>query len=216
MPDMHSAPQDQLPSSAQLLRSTMIAAAVALVLLVTVVLPAEYGVDPTGVGRVLGLTEMGEIKVSLAKEAAAADSIEAAARNAGTGSTSAPVAAASAATVPAAPSAAQPSAASGKSDVTELVLQPNQGAEIKLEMRKDAQVNFSWSVAGGVVNFDTHADAPGISYHGYEKGSAQRSDDGVLTAAFDGSHGWFFRNRGRETVTVTLRTDGAYQGLKRM
>lgn len=35
------------------------------------VLPAEYGVDPTGVGRLTGLSEMGEIKVQLAKEAAA-------------------------------------------------------------------------------------------------------------------------------------------------
>ncbi|HEU0076657.1 MAG TPA: hypothetical protein VFQ76_03350, partial [Longimicrobiaceae bacterium] len=54
-------PKNELPSSRALLRSTAIAAATAAVLLVTVVLPAEYGVDPTGVGRVLGLTEMGEI-----------------------------------------------------------------------------------------------------------------------------------------------------------
>ena len=33
------------------------------------VLPAEYGIDPTGVGRALGLTQMGEIKVQLAEEA---------------------------------------------------------------------------------------------------------------------------------------------------
>ena len=37
-------------------------------LLVTMVLPAEYGIDPTGVGRVLGLTEMGEIKQQLARK----------------------------------------------------------------------------------------------------------------------------------------------------
>jgi hypothetical protein len=41
-------PRHELPSSRTLLRSTLIAAAVAAVLLVTVVLPAEYGVDPTG------------------------------------------------------------------------------------------------------------------------------------------------------------------------
>lgn len=208
MPDMNSAPQDELPSSAQLLRSTFVAAAVAVVLLVTVVLPAEYGVDPTGIGRVLGLTQMGEIKVSLAKEAAAADSVEAAARLAGEG-TVAPAAVVVAQSEPTEPPAAS-------SHVTELVLRPNEGAEIKLEMRKDARVNYSWSAVGGVVNYDTHADAPGISYHGYGKGTGQGSDDGVLVAAFDGSHGWFFRNRGREIVTVTLRTEGDYQGLKRM
>ncbi|MGI9078303.1 MAG: hypothetical protein ACR2G6_13390 [Gemmatimonadaceae bacterium] len=47
-------------------------------LLVTVVLPAEYGVDPTGIGRLLGLAQMGEIKVALAKEMAADDSVDAA------------------------------------------------------------------------------------------------------------------------------------------
>jgi hypothetical protein len=40
----------ELPSSKQLFRSTMLAAISALVLLVAVVLPAEYGIDPTGVG----------------------------------------------------------------------------------------------------------------------------------------------------------------------
>ena len=58
------------PSTRQLIRSTLIAAVSALVLLLTVVLPSEYGVDPSGIGRVLGLTEMGEIKTRLAREAA--------------------------------------------------------------------------------------------------------------------------------------------------
>ena len=49
----------------------MRAAFVAAVILVTVVLPAEYGIDPTHIGRVLGLTQMGEIKARLAREAAA-------------------------------------------------------------------------------------------------------------------------------------------------
>lgn len=32
----------------------------------------------------------------------------------------------------------------------------------------------------------------------------------------DSAHGWFWRNRGTEVVTVTLRTSGDYQELKRM
>src|SRR5215210_4257140 len=59
----------ELPTSGQLVRSTLIAAGVAAALLVTVVLPAEYGIDPTGAGRALGLTEMGEIKTQLHEEA---------------------------------------------------------------------------------------------------------------------------------------------------
>src|SRR5687767_13907232 len=55
----------ELPTSGQLVRSTLIAATVAAALLVTVVLPAEYGIDPTGAGQVLGLTQTGELKSQL-------------------------------------------------------------------------------------------------------------------------------------------------------
>ena len=65
-------PKDtDVPSSAKLIKSTILAAVTAGILLVTVVMPAEYGIDPTGAGKVLGLTRMGEIKTSLAKEAEA-------------------------------------------------------------------------------------------------------------------------------------------------
>ena len=60
---------NELPTSAQLVRSTLLALVGAAVLLLTVVLPAEYGIDPTGVGDVLGLKRRGEIKTQLAEEA---------------------------------------------------------------------------------------------------------------------------------------------------
>ena len=62
----------ELPSSRQLLRSTAIALVAAGALLTTTVLPAEYGIDPTGIGGALGLTQMGQIKTSRSAEAAAA------------------------------------------------------------------------------------------------------------------------------------------------
>ena len=65
-------PEDKdVPSTSKLVKSTFLAAIAAGVLLVTVVMPAEYGVDPTGFGETIGLKRMGEIKVSLAEEAAA-------------------------------------------------------------------------------------------------------------------------------------------------
>jgi len=68
----------ELPSTGKLLKSTGIAVAIASALLVTVVLPAEYGLDPTRIGSLLGLTEMGRIKMQLAAEAEAEDAVEAA------------------------------------------------------------------------------------------------------------------------------------------
>lgn len=214
MPDISNSVPTDLPSTRTLVRSTVLALTIAGVLLATVVLPAEHGVDPTGVGGVLGLTRMGKIKASLAEDV----------RRAETGvdegqSPSLPELSSGAA--PAAPSAAPeiPAAEAvpaSRSDTTTITLQPNQGREVKLSMREGARVTFSWSTDHGVVNYDQHADSkqPPRDYHGYRKGSAVGSDRGELVAAFDGWHGWFFRNRGAEPVTVTLRSDGDYLDIK--
>lgn len=57
------------PSLAHFARSIAITLLAAGVIVVTIVMPAEYGVDPTGVGQVLGLKQMGEIKQALELEA---------------------------------------------------------------------------------------------------------------------------------------------------
>ncbi len=213
--------RSDLPTTGQLLKSTGIAAAVASVLLVTVVLPSEYGFDPTRIGSVFGLTEMGRIKVQLAAEAEADAAADAAAES---GLSEAPplevATPAAGGTAPAAPAAAPAPAAPTagvemRNDETVITLAPDQGAEIKLVMTEGAKARFTWLSSGGKINFDTHADRPGLSYHGYGKGSAQQQS-GELTAAFTGSHGWFWRNRTGEPVTITLRTQGAYAEIKRM
>lgn len=201
-------PGAEPPSTARLFRSTAIAAVVAAAILVTIVLPAEYGVDPTGIGRVLGLKEMGEIKMRLAKEEAAHNAEQAAADSTAV----AQQVAANAAPTPV-PTAGQ---ASAKSEVAELLLQPGQGKEIKLVMNRDARVTYSWSVNRGIVNYDTHADSPTIKYHSYAKGTEVKADSGSIVAAFDGHHGWFWRNRSSDAITITLRVAGDYQELKHM
>jgi hypothetical protein len=198
---------DDLPTSRQLVRATAISAAVAGALLITVVLPAEYAIDPTGIGGALGFTEMGEIKAQLAQEAAADRAATASAADA-----AAPAAAAAVA----AETEVAGAGADARSDVTELTLTPGQGAEIKATMAEGTTLTYDWSVSGGAVNYDTHADAPGIDYHGYDKGTNSAGERGKLVAPFDGKHGWFWRNRGDGPVTVTLRTQGAYTEIKRV
>lgn len=223
MPDISNAvPTSELPSTKKLIRSTIIALVIATVLLFTVVLPAEYGIDPTGIGSAIGLTEMGRIKTSLAKEAAAEKE---AAATATTSTADVPSA------VPTTPISTTPtttmsttttapaatvSGSQPRSDKVTVVLEPDEGREIKLSMREGARVSFSWSTDRGVVNYDTHADSkvPKRDYYGYEKGSAVKSKEGELVAAFDGWHGWFWRNRGKERLTVTLQTNGDYQEIK--
>lgn len=204
-----------LPTTGQLLKSTGIAAAVSSALLVAVVLPADYGVDPTRVGSVFGLTEMGRIKRQLAEETAADALADAANAAPVSPAPASPVAAPTATVPPAASTVAHDTPGAPRSDETVLTLQPDQGAEIKLVMQEGATARYTWTSSGGKINFDTHADRPGVSYHGYGKGSSQR-EEGVLTAAFTGSHGWFWRNRTGEPVTVTLKTEGAYTEVKRV
>jgi hypothetical protein len=201
-------PVSELPSPRRLVISTLVAGGVAAALLTTVVLPSEYGIDPTGIGRVLGLTEMGEIKMQLAQEAARDAAADASTAATPAQSNAKPTVAVKSESV--APSGAE------RSDVTTVKLAPGEGAEVKLTAAKDAQINFEWTVAGGKVNYDTHADAPGIDYHGYGKGKQTAAERGTLKAAFDGKHGWFWRNRSEGTVTITLKTSGAYTEVKRV
>jgi hypothetical protein len=193
----------ELPSSRQLVRSTLIAVAAAGAILVAVVLPAEYGVDPTGAGKILGLTEMGQIKMQLAAEAEADRAAEVA------------TAASAAPAVAPRPASAPTASAGSRSDEMAITLTPGEGAEVKLSMEQGAKVNYGWTVSGGVVNFDLHADGDGRSTS-YEKGRGVPAGKGVLEAAFDGNHGWYWRNRGASPVTVTLRTSGAYSEIKRV
>ena len=200
----------ELPTSRQLVRSTVLAAIAAVVLLVAVVLPAEYGIDPTGIGRVLRMTEMGTVKKQLATEAAADTATTAptatlpATQTTGTAATQAVVPI----TVPVTAPITQ------WRDETPFTLAAGQGLEIKLVMVQGAKAQYAWTVDGGEVNFDTHGDGPGKSIS-YEKGRGVSTKDGVLEAAFTGNHGWYWRNRGKADVKVILRTRGEYTEIKK-
>ncbi len=214
-------PADALPSSARLFRATLIALTVAGVLLVTVVMPAEYGVDVTGAGRLLGLTEMGEIKQQLAREAATAEAAERAAAQVASADTPAaapqsPVEQAGG-TPAAADAASTNTLAVARADTVSVALAPNEGKEVKLVMRKGQAAMFSWRAEGGAVNFDLHGDSTGVpsSYIGYGKGTRVEADSGTLVAAMDGGHGWFWRNRSSRTVVVRLIVSGEYAEIKR-
>ncbi len=196
-----------LPSTARLLKSTALAAVAAVAILVTVVLPAEYGIDPTGAGGVLGLTEMGDIKSQLAEEAELDHQ------------TSLPSTESSTPIINALlglfinTAHAQDTEQPWTDEVT-FTLEPGEGIEYKLVMQQDAEAQFLWSASGGRVNFDLHGDGDGQNIS-YEKGRGTTGEQGVLKAKFTGNHGWFWRNRDKQAVTVTLQVRGDYEALER-
>lgn len=203
---------NELPSTRKLVRSTVIALLTAVGLLVTVVMPSEYAVDPTGVGRALGLTQMGELKIILAQEALA---------DAALPQTAAPAPAPQVAQVqPIAKPVAQPAptpTSALKTNQMSVTLKPGEGTEVKLEVLKGKSVSYEWTAVGGPVNFDTHGEPYNGEkgyFHSYSKGKQVKNDKGEFTAIFDGTHGWFWRNRSNNDVTIALKTNGDYLSVK--
>lgn len=196
---MYNAPQprpEDLPSKAQLFRSSIMAAIGAAVILVTVYLPAEHAIDPTGVGRVLGLTEMGEIKRELAEEAAQDALIH-------TDQSSSLIDGFFGLFVSAA------HAQEAWTDTVTFTLEPGATAEIKLAMAAGDVAQYAWVATGGRINFDLHAHGEGQSID-YDRGRGQTERAGQIEAPFAGEHGWFWRNRDDTAVTVTLQLRGTY------
>ena len=180
------------PSSARLLRATILSMAVAGLLLVTIVMPAEYGRDPTGAGHALGLFRP-------AADNAGAEAI---------------------ALEDAAPEPGKPlttSDAPFASDEMTITLASGEGAEIKAAMRPGERMVFSWTATGG-VDVDMHGEATGGAEGqatSYLTGEGQKSGHGAFTAPFAGNHGWFWQNLNDDPVTVTVKVSGYYQKLFR-
>jgi hypothetical protein len=196
----------QVPSTAKLIKSTVIAAVTAGILLVMVVMPSEYGIDPTGFGAKTGLKRMGEIKVSLAEEAAADSAQKKDVTK--TVAVKKPIAVVDTSSKPA-------NNVSIQSHKKTFTLKPDEGVELKVTMAKGAKVDYVWETDGGKVNFDVHGDSKElkIKYHPYYKGSNETKRKGTLEAAFDGGHGWFWRNRTKNSVTITMKTNGEYTAI---
>jgi hypothetical protein len=162
---------------------------VAGVLLVTVVLPAEYAVDPLGTGAKLGLLELGET----------GKQVEALNAAASTGT------------------AAQGQIIAGQdkaftSESIDFVLAPREGMEYKYRLEKGEALLYAWT-ATQPVNYELHAEpdgAPRGYAQSYEKKDAVPTSSGTLTAPFSGIHGWFWENTSDQPVTVTLKTAGFY------
>ncbi|WP_306149965.1 MULTISPECIES: transmembrane anchor protein [unclassified Roseibium] len=202
---MYNAPQpklEDLPSNRQLGSMSVVAAIGAAAIGVMVYLPAEYGIDPTGFGSVLGLTEMGEIKQQLAKEAAEDEKLH------NSQDSSSLIDGVLGLFI----SSAQ--AQDAWKDVVTFTLEPGAYTEIKATMEKGATLTYAWMADGGRINFDLHAHAGGENVT-YEKGRGETSGEGSFETPFAGDHGWFWRNRDKSAVTVTLQLRGDYSGLVR-
>lgn len=202
---MYNAPKpniEDLPSKANLMRSTIAASVGAAFLAVAVYLPAEHAIDPTGIGSILGLTEMGIIKQELEAEAEADRLLH--------GDDEASFLLDSVLGLFVSTAQAQEV---WRDEVT-FTLTPGESTEIKAIMEEGATLTYAWVATGGRINFDLHAHAGSESID-YERGRGASSGEGSIETPFAGQHGWFWRNRDDEAVTVTLQLRGEYSEIVR-
>ncbi len=188
---------ETLPSRSQLAKATLLALIAAAIILTTTVLPAEHGLDPTGIGQKLGLLGMSAPDTEATTEPAA--------------ELPQPDPVSNQSDLLINQYVVQDSTPfrSGQMSVT---LPANKGAEIKAKMLKGAQFTFAWSTDAGPVEFDMHGEETGAAkdvFTSYWQADA-KIGSGTFTAPFDGSHGWYWHNHGTEPVTVTVQVSGFY------
>jgi hypothetical protein len=181
----------QPPSKGAIVKATFIALAVALVLLFTAILPAEYGIDPLRTGALLHLT-------GIAK-----------AGDTGAGARA----------TPAQHGVVTPQSGTYKIDSEDMGLHPGEGVEVKYHMQKGATMVYSWK-ANGKLQFEFHGEPdkkPKADYfESYElndKGGVDQAY-GTFTAPTTGVHGWFWQNKGTQDVRFHVNVAGFFDAAK--
>jgi len=199
------------PSGKKIAIGSGIALLVAIVVLVTVIWPAEYGRDPTGVGGLLGITGMSsgqaptrtiEIRDTLGgnetlREVQIPDFGE-------------PVPLPNPDV-----SRAEDTAPSTRTMAVELGVDGE--TEVKAVLGEGEMIVYSWSVDDGIVYADFHGHTPEfgedfwVRYREDQRGAA--SGAGSLVAPFSGEHGWYWVNLNDHPVTVTVTVTGYFEDM---
>ncbi|MDX1527080.1 MAG: hypothetical protein R3337_00550 [Gammaproteobacteria bacterium] len=187
--DMH------VPTKAELIRATAIALVVAVAVLVTTILPAEYGVDPIGAGRALGLDKLNASSLPTAEITRSANAI------------------------PLEGAALASADVSLKMDALTVVVPAYEGIELKATMKAGQTLVFDWRTDGAALYTDMHGEPPNPAeneFTSYWKENEQTAGRGALIASFDGTHGWYWQNMNEEPVTITAEVSGFYQDIRQI
>ena len=161
---------------------------VAGLVLVALVLPAEYALDPLGTGAKLGLLDLGVTGQQV-------DALESGKGTAAGGGT-----------------ILAPQGAAFKQETITFDAKPREGFEYKYRLEKGEALLYSWT-ASSPMNTEFHAEpdgAPRGYAQTYEKKDGMTAASGTLTAPFSGIHGWYWENTTDQPATVTLTTAGYY------
>lgn len=193
------------PSSQSLLKATLAAIVAAIIILVLVVLPAEYGIDPTGIGGATGLTELnaGPTVTIEITDIIGGNEVMREVEIPGFGEpTPLPN-----------PAVFQDQENPPETRTLEVLIPAEAETEVKLVMTAGKAVTYSWAVDQGDIYVDFHGHdisfGPDffVRYKEQQEGSG---NNGSLTAPFDGEHGWYWLNYNEYDVVVTLTVTGYF------
>jgi hypothetical protein len=197
----------------ELLRGILAAAAIAAVALTVAVLPAEYGIDPTGAGKMLGLTDLHQQSAATAEVPASASGFANTEAIASTLSNVAAKGEERSLTIAARQQAAF------RNDTMDVTLPPGKGLEVKTRLGKGQALVYSWKTSNGeLVLQDFHGEPLNAGKNEFESFIEDKSvseSRGVLIAPFTGEHGWYWKNKSAVPVTLTLHTSGFYNDIVR-
>jgi hypothetical protein len=179
-------------SRQQILRATLWAALAAALIVVTVVLPAEYGMDPTGFGKLTGISALAAtVAVQPANVAVPGPAVHAAT------------------------AWATEHVDKYVTHRYEITMQGDEEFEYKANMNRGDSLLYSWRVKeGSQLYFEFHGEPtsgtwPKDYFESYQKGEAA-GGQGTLVAPFTGHHGWYWLNLSEKPVTIVVELTGYY------
>ncbi|WP_459210901.1 hypothetical protein [Aquimarina rhabdastrellae] len=197
----------------QIIKSVVIAFVIGMVVLITAVFPAEYGMDPLQTGKLLGFSKLyqedkviveTEVKTTTTTPSYKKITLEKVG---------------SPASVPKPIEANNPPPEvqyTQREDTIEVVVPAGKGIEYKFKMLKYGSVKYEWMTNKGVVYIDFHGEVKqknppkNVFYESYTLAYSNNMA-GTLTAPFEGKHGWYYRNDTKEDITIQLRLKGEYE-----
>lgn len=196
-----------------IIKSVLIALLIGIITLVTAVLPAEYGIDPIGTGKLFGFSRLYVPNDAEGATLTAETSNQQTfplikLEKAGSG-----------------PEVKRPAEADNpapekqlthREDSVQVPVPAGKGIEYKVNMLKHGKMKYEWTTNIGTVYFDFHGEvkqakeAKAVYFESYTIAYANNMV-GTFLSPYEGKHGWFFRNNGNTDVIVTLRLKGQYE-----
>jgi hypothetical protein len=198
-----------VPSLRALLISSLLATLLAIIILILAVLPAEYGIDPTGLGKKMGLTRLSvqadKTVQPVVISCPAPSSIPATDSDRNDSDMQKANQSYAGTTTP----------TTIWNDSVIITIPANKGLEYKFHLAKSAKLEYSWMTNGGNLYFDFHGEPKGDKTGYFEsfKESTDNKSNGALIAPFEGSFGWYWENKADTSVQVLLKTNGTYAVL---